>query len=145
MHWPAFIFDLFGYMDEKLERHWDEADMRVVCDDDNVVEDEQELPFTYFAVCVYFDLHFATLLNFLWQKFSCSNLHLIVPAHCCWLYMLLTSQVIMFSITFANGCVMEIEWSSFIVIDVQRCRCCGWIETVNEKEKKNQRCEGGGW
>ena len=36
-----------------------------VCNDDNVVEDEQELPFTYFAVCVYFDLHFATLLNFL--------------------------------------------------------------------------------
>lgn len=64
----------------------------------------------------------------------------------CWLYVLLTSQVIMFSITFANGCVMEIEWSSFIVIDIRRCRCCGWIETVNERrEKKSQlEAEGGG-
>lgn len=61
--------------------------------------------------------------------------------------MLLTSQVIMFSITFANGCMMEIEWSSFIVIDIRLSLLLllllfEWeYEREEEEEKKRHREE----
>jgi hypothetical protein len=57
--------------------------------------------------------------------------------------MLLTSQVIMFSITFANGCMMEIEWSSFIVIDI-RLSLLLLLLLLFEWDREREQVGGGG-